>query len=281
VDNGSSDGSAHAIASEFPDVHLLLEENIGFAAANNKAVRHAAGARLLLLNPDTVVMDGAIDRIWEFAECTKEAGIWGGRTLFADGSLNPTSCWGRMTPWSLFCRAVGLTYLRPRSRVLNSEALGNWPRDTEREVDIVTGCFFLVDHELWRHLGGFNPDFFMYGEEADLCLRAHGLGARPRITPTATIIHHGGGAEVSSADKLIKVLRAKVTLMNLHWSPFARVLGRLMFLVLVTIRAGASVAVDAPRRSGVGMDHRPDIWRVAFKRRAEWLAGWPSTPPTG
>ena len=277
VDNGSTDGSPEAIASAFPEVRLIRSDNVGFAAANNIAAEHAQGERLLLLNPDTVVIDAGVDHLWEFAERTPAAGIWGGRTLFADGTLNPTSCWGRMTPWSLACRAFGLTYLFPSSELFNGEAMGAWKRDSEREVDIVTGCFFLIDRALWDRLGGFNPDFVMYGEEADLCHRARALGAQPRISPTATIIHHGGGSEPSSADKLVKVMRGKVTLMNAHWGPATRVLGRAMFRILVTLRAAANLIVRSPSRRGRGQDARPDLWRVAFRRRREWLGGWELT----
>ena len=110
-----------------------------------------------------------------------------------------------MSLWNLFCRAVGLTGLFPQSRLFNAEAYGGWKRDTEREVDIVTGCFFLIEHRFWDTLGGFDPLFFMYGEEADLCLRARPLGARPRITPDARIVHYGGASERVRAEQIIRV----------------------------------------------------------------------------
>lgn len=274
VDNGSHDGSAEAIVAAFPQVRVIQLSNVGFAAANNVAAEHASGRRLLLLNPDTVVIDRAIDRLCEFADTSPAAGIWGGRTVYEDGTLNPSSCWGRMTPWSLFCRATGLTYVFPRAGIVNGEAMGAWKRDTEREVDIVTGCFLLIDRDLWDRLEGFDAAFFMYGEEADLCQRARVFGARPRVSPTATIIHHGGGAEVSTADKLVKVMCGKVTLMNTHWNRPARAFGRCMFVMLVTVRAVANMVVDAPSSAGSGQDQRPDVWREAFRRRAEWLGGW-------
>ena len=108
VDNASTDGSAEAIAAAFPEMVLLAETaNHGFAGANNLAARRARGEYLLLLNPDTLVLDGAVDRLLAFARARPEAGIWGGRTLYGDRSLNPASCWGRMTLWNLFCRACG------------------------------------------------------------------------------------------------------------------------------------------------------------------------------
>src|SRR5690606_2943956 len=118
------------------------------------------------------------------------------------GSLNPTSCWGRSTPWSEFCHAVGLSAAFRGSRLLNPEGLGSWRRDSVREVDIVTGCFLLLPRALWERLGGFHPDFFMYGEEADLCLRARRLGVRPIITPEATIVHYGGRSENKRIQKM-------------------------------------------------------------------------------
>src|SRR5262249_52669728 len=196
VDNASGDGSAAAIAQEFPDVKLIaLDGNVGFARANNIAAGEARGRYLLLLNPDTVVIDRAIDRLLEFAAEHPQARIWGGRTLYADRTLNPTSCWRRMSLWNVFCRTAGLTGLFPRSQLFNSECYGRWDRSTVRDVDIVTGCFLLIERDFWQRLGGFDARFFMYGEEADLCLRAAKLGARPAVTPNATIIHYGGASE--------------------------------------------------------------------------------------
>src|SRR5262245_33862701 len=164
VDNDSMDGSAKAIAHEFPHFRLIpLNHNIGFAAANNLATKEARGCRILLLNPDTIILDHAIDNLMAFADQTRSCQLWGGRTLFENGSLDPTSCWRDMSLWSLTCFSFGLTYLAPKSSVLNPESYGDWKRDTVREVDIVTGCFLLIDRQLWERLRGFDPAFFMYG----------------------------------------------------------------------------------------------------------------------
>ena len=112
VDNDSKDGSAEAITREFPTVRLLAEKhNHGFAKATNMAADVARGEYFLLLNTDTVVLDGAIDKLMAFSRQRPEARIWGGRTLFGDGKLNPNSCFNRITPWSAFCLATGLTRL--------------------------------------------------------------------------------------------------------------------------------------------------------------------------
>ena len=183
VDNASSDGSADMLAAHPARPRLIaLNDNVGFARANTLAAKMARGHYLLLLNPDTIVRDAAVDRLVQFARDNPGARIWGGRTLFADGTLNPSSCWGRMTLFSnLLCRATGLTGLFPKSELFNGEAFGGWPRDSVRQVDIVSGCFFLIEKDLWDRLEGFDPLFLTYGEEADLCLRARALGARPVV----------------------------------------------------------------------------------------------------
>ena len=185
---------------------------------------------LLLLNPDTVVLDQAIDRLLEFAEAEPRAGIWGGRTLFADGSLNPTSCWGKMTLWSLITMAIGLKVLFPNSEFFNSEGYGRWKRDTIRHVDIVTGCLLLIRRQMWNQLGGFKPEYFMYGEEADLCLRARKLGARPMITPQSTIVHYGSASDTYRPGKVARVLAARITLVRHHWGPIRRRIAEAIFL---------------------------------------------------
>ena len=276
VDNASADGSAKEIRERFPSV-ILHESptNLGFAAANNLAARLARGRHLLLLNPDTVVLDGAVQKLHRFALARPEAGIVGGRTFFEDGSLNPTSCRGRPTPWSLLCRGLGLSTLFPGSSLLDSESLGPWQRDSVREVDIVTGCLLLISRALWEELGGFDPAFFMYGEESDLCLRARARGFRPMITPEARIIHLGGASEPVRADKMVRLLRALVLLVRRHWSARSAPFGVAMLWLWAATRAiGARVLP----RALVQRNESIAAWPEVFARRAEWLHPAAATP---
>ncbi|MGF1649781.1 MAG: glycosyltransferase family 2 protein [Hyphomicrobiaceae bacterium] len=276
VDNASSDGSADAIAAEFPGVALIRsEQNLGFAAANNKAAQVARGAFLLLLNPDTVALDRAIERLVLFARCTPQARIWGGRTLYGDGTLNPSSCWQRMSPWNLLCRATGLTGLFRQSEVFNAEAYGGWRRDTVRHVDIVSGCFLLIERRFWNDLGGFDAAFFMYGEEADLCLRAIKLGAEPLMTPEATIIHHGGASERVRADKMVRLLAAKSLLIDRHFPAGQVGLGQGLLAAWPLTRTLA-LTVAAALTGSRKMSESASIWQSVWLRRAEWLGSDPS-----
>ena len=275
VDNNSEDGSAEAIRAEFPTVQLLaMRENLGFAGANNLAANYTRGRKLLLLNPDTVVLDRAIDHLFAFAHQNPERGIWGGRTVFADGSLNPTSCLRRISLWTLFCFAFGLTYLAPNSRIFSPENYGGWKRDTVRDVDIVTGCFLMIERSLWDELGGFDPTFFMYGEEADLCQRAYRLGARPMITPDATIIHYKGASETTPLERRIKLFKGRMTLINRHFSPSRVPLARLLhMLVPITRWFGAWMVGSLLSRPA--LIEAAAHWRETYRRRREWMYGYP------
>ena len=279
VDNASSDGSAEAVAQHASTPKLIaLKDNIGFARANNLAAEYAQGYYILLLNPDTVVLDRAIDKLVAFARTRRRALIWGGRTLFADGRLNPSSCWGRMTPWNVFCRATGLTGLFPDSEIFNGETYGAWPRHTEREVDIVSGCFFLIPRSIWLALGGFDPLFFMYGEEADLCLRARRLGARPLVTPAATIIHHGGASEQARTAKFVKLLSAKASLIDRHWNVALRHAGLTMLALWPASRA-LGYGLAARCTGSQSHEQTARTWREIWDARDEWRHGYERRAP--
>jgi GT2 family glycosyltransferase len=282
LDNASSDGSAELVAAEFPQVRLLRPgRNLGFAAGNNAAARHAAGDYLLLLNPDTVVLDNAIGTAAAFARAHPEAGVVGGRTFKADGSLDYRSCHGRPTPWSSLCMGIGLSSLFQRSRLFNPESLGRWRRDTVRRVDAVSGCFFLVERCLWQQLGGFDESFFMYWEDTDLCLRAGAAGRACLICPDAKLIHHGAQSDRVRSEKIIRLFRAKAQLVRKHWSPATRGLGvwSLNCYALSRLTALGLLRRLWPRRPALGESYA--VWQEVWSRRGEFAAPTPAGSQPG
>ena len=272
-DNASEDGSAEAIARAFPQVELIAaEENIGFAAANNVVAEQVTTPYILLLNPDTEVFDGAVDRLMSFARVEPQAGIWGGRTVFPDGSLNIASCWNRITLWSVFCRATGLSSIFRGSEVFNPEAFGAWQRDTVRQVDIVVGCFMLIRTDLWQRLGGFDLKYFMYGEESDLCLRAARDGFRPMITPNAQIMHLVGASFAANERKVVLVMKARATLIRDHWPRWKVPLGLGLMWCWAALRRAATLPLAASSKDR----HRALAarWRSIWRARRDWLSGY-------
>jgi GT2 family glycosyltransferase len=265
VDNASTDGSADMVAGEFPAVRLIRSDrNRGFARAANAGAAASRAPWIVLLNPDTEVHDRALERLLAFGARHPEAGIVGGRTLRPDGALDPGSCWGDMTLWSLTCFATGLSAARRGSRWFDPESLGGWRRDSVRTVDIVTGCLLLTARPTWDALGGFDERFFMYAEDADLSLRARALGYRPLITPDATITHVLAAASGSGARSRTMVLTGKVTLLRKHWPRARSRVGRLLLATGVALRALGARALgrrDAPW---------PEVWAS----RRTWRRGW-------
>jgi N-acetylglucosaminyl-diphospho-decaprenol L-rhamnosyltransferase len=269
LDNASGDGTAERVAAEFPAARLIaLRENLGFAGGVNRAAEEASGELLLLLNPDMEVHSGAVQALVEFARAHPEHGLVGGRTLDPDGTVNPGSCWGAPSLWSLFCFATLLSTAFKHSRFFDPESLGGWKRDTVREVDIVTGCLLLAPRALWQELGGFDTRFFMYGEDADLSLRARALGYRPAITPDAVVTHEIGVSSATREDKLILLFRGKATLLRKHWRGLRLRLGLLLLQAGVGLRALLAVL-------GRRTDPRAAAWRQVWRERREWLAGYP------
>lgn len=275
VDNNSPDGSAQVIAKEHPDIRLIKsKDNLGFARANNEAAKVATGEYLLLLNPDTLLIDDAIGSIVSFAEQNPKAGIWGGRTLYPDNSLNPTSCWRSMSLRSIVFQMIGLTSMLPKSEFFNRESYGRWQRDRVRSVDIVTGCFLLIRRDFWERLGGFDPRYFMYAEEADLCIRATKLGADPMITPEATIVHYESASDPIRWEKTVKVLRGKCTLIRTHWNPIRRFFGLRLLSISPLVRFILyRIATILPGRKS--SSKKADIWFQVWTHRSEWLPGYP------
>lgn len=262
VDNGSANALAEEIASTFAEFHVLPQEaNSGFAAAANLAASSSRGRYILFLNPDTVIPAGAIDRLLDFAHRRPEAGIWGGRTLFADGTVNPASCRRRPTLWALFCSSLALDTRFPNSRLLSGMGYGIGTLGEEAQVDVICGCFLLIERALWDRLAGFSPAFFMYGEDDDLCLRARRLGYRPLITSAATIIHHGSGTESLQDRKLAQIFAARALLFRARFAGPARLLA----LGLLTLRPwlGRRFAKPGLRK----------VWESVWDRRAQWRAG--------
>jgi GT2 family glycosyltransferase len=266
VDNDSADGSADALELEFPTVRVVRSGgNLGFATAVNLGARLSSADYLLLLNPDTIVLPGALAALLGFARSHPEHGLYGGRTFREDGELDPSSCWGAPTLWSLTCFALGLSTAFAGSPVFDPESLGRWQRDTVREVPVVTGCLLLVSRGDFERIGGMDERFFLYGEDAEFSLRATRAGMRPVIVPEAAIVHAVGASTGARGRKMTMVLAGKVTLLRSAWSPLRARLGVGLLGAGVLLRTGLETLT---RR-------RDRMWTHAWQHRDEWLPGYP------
>lgn len=192
VDNASGDGSPALVRERFPSVRLVeLEGNRGFGAANNVGMEAATGERFLLLNSDAWPVGEAIASLAAFADARPRAGIVGPRLRNPDGSLQ-RSVRGWPTTWRLATEYLFLRRLGRRTRALNAFYGAGFDHESERDVEVVKGAVMLVTRAAFEAVGGFDPDYFMYGEEMDLCYRVHRAGFEVVFDPAAEFTHVGG-----------------------------------------------------------------------------------------
>jgi GT2 family glycosyltransferase len=193
VDGGSFDDCGKMLAIEFPEVEFVQSpDNVGFGRSNNLGFERVNQPVLLLLNPDTELRPGALAQMLEVLEKHENAGIVSPRLLNSDGTLQMSSVMAFPTPLNQALRADWLMKLWPRSRLWGAGEA--YTSDVPVAVEAVSGACMLLRTELFRRLGGFRPEFFMYAEDMDLCLRAHRLGFVNYHVPRAEVLHHGGGS---------------------------------------------------------------------------------------
>lgn len=190
------------VKAEFPQV-VLIENTVnkGFAAANNQGIRIAQGRYVLLLNPDTIVLDGAIQKTVAYADDHQDIGVLGCQVWLNENEIQRT-CFSFPSLYGLILQKLGLRRLFPRSRTFGWIDYGWWDRQSPMDVDVVSGMFMLVRKEAIEQVGLMDEDYFVYAEETDWCFRFRKAKWRCVFTPEARIIHLDGG---NKSTDLVKV----------------------------------------------------------------------------
>ena len=222
VDNGSTDGSPEMVREEFPDVHLIANsDNKGFAAANNQALPLCQGEYILLLNSDTVVLDGALDKMVAYMHGHDEVGAMGCKLLNPDGSLQPSAHHFYSTLRSLVENR--LVHMAWPHRHAKTPFLSFWDHSSTREVDWVTGAVVMARREVVREVGLLDDSFFMYGEEIDWMMRMKKAGHRIWFFPGARIIHYGGASSRQAVTQMKRQeYKSREMFVEKHYPPIAR-----------------------------------------------------------
>ncbi len=198
VDSASTDDSVPMLREHFPWVELLPQaENVGFTRGNNIGLAKATGRHLLLLNPDTVVLDDALQQMVTYLDAHPTVGIVGPHTLNTDGTHQSTR---RRFPTvaSAFFESTWLQPLAPRA-ILDRFYVRDVADDAVAPVDWVQGSALMARRDVYEQIGGLDTDYVMFSEEVDWCKRAADAGWRAVYLGTARIVHHGG----ASTDQVI------------------------------------------------------------------------------
>ncbi|NJD23531.1 MAG: glycosyltransferase [Melioribacter sp.] len=193
VDNASDDGSVEILREKFPNIKLIAnKKNVGFGSANNQALQVAKGKYFLLINPDTIVREDTLIKMLGFFDKTPQVGIAGCKVLNPDGSLQLACRRGFPGPWTSFTKVMGLSKLFPKSRLFARYNLTFLNENQTYEVDAISGAFMMMRKEVYEKIGGFDQQFFMYGEDLDLCYRVQKSGYKVYYVHNTEIIHYKG-----------------------------------------------------------------------------------------
>lgn len=200
VDGGSFDGCAEMVVREFPEVDFVQSPaNVGFGQSNNLGFQEVTGDAVLLLNPDTQLQAGALSELLAGLLDLPDAGLIGARLLNSDGSLQLSCVHPLPTPWNA---AFDSDCLRRRWWRMKGPVAGSEPM----EVEAVSGACMLLRSEVFRRLGGFDPRYFMYAEDMDLCLKVRRSGLKIYHVPRAAVVHHGGGSSKTQFSRFSTVM---------------------------------------------------------------------------
>ncbi|HPC86511.1 MAG TPA: glycosyltransferase family 2 protein [Smithellaceae bacterium] len=200
VDNASTDGSAAAVRKKFPEVPLIENpQNLGFGAANNRALKICRGRYVVFLNPDTVVRPDALSRAVSYMDAHPDIGLAGARILNPDGSPQESISW----------RYPGEKFAKDETKGLPGK------------IACVLGAFMIARRPLIDELGGFDEDFFLYGEDEDLAWRVREKGFSIGYIEEAEVLHWGGRSEAQTPPPELfeKKLRAEYLFYTKHYRP--------------------------------------------------------------
>jgi GT2 family glycosyltransferase len=270
VDNASTDGSVEMVENDFREVKLIKnQENRGFAAANNQGIALAEGRYILLLNSDTIICDNAIEKTMRYADKRSDAAVIGCQVWENSDTIQMT-CFGFPGLVNIILNTFGLSRQFKLNRFFGRERMLWWRRDSERQVDVVSGMFMFVRREAIEQVGMMDEDYFLYYEETDWCRRFAGAGWKLVFWPGARIIHTDVGSKSSNQIPLkmfVQKQKSQLIFLKKHSGRLSYWLGSLLISVSFILRLSISLLIAALKKI---MCKRIDNELTAIRR--QWAA---------
>ena len=221
VDNNSTDDTMATLPPRFPDVHFIgNKENVGFARANNQAIRQSESEYVLLLNPDTVVYEPTLRGVLNFMDSHPEAGGAGVRMLTRNGQPAPESRRAVPTPWVSFLKMIGFT---------RRYYMSHLPWNQPSQIEVVSGAFCMLRRKALDQVGLLDEDYFMYGEDIDLSYRLLKGGWQNWYVPF-DIVHYKGESTQKSSFRYVHTFYQAMLIF------FRKQYGHLNFLLSIPIK---------------------------------------------
>ena len=252
VDNHSQDGTVEFLRERFPPVKVVAgNHNLGFARANNIAIRATSGEYVLLLNPDTIVGEDVLSACLSFMDAHPRCGGLGLRMLNTTGDVAMESRRGLPTPMTSFYKMTGLCSRFPKSKRFGRYYLGFLPWDEPVRIEVISGAFCMLRREALDSIGLLDEDFFMYGEDIDLSYRLCKGGYENWYIP-ATILHYKGESTHKSSFRYVHVFyEAMLIFFRKHYGHMSLLLSLPIKAAICLKAAGAllQIQADLVRRS--------------------------------
>jgi N-acetylglucosaminyl-diphospho-decaprenol L-rhamnosyltransferase len=221
VDNSPGDGADELIRAQFPWVdYVAAEKNLGFGRANNLGYARSHGECVLFLNPDTACNEAALAQCVARVRAERTIGLISPKLVLADGAMDLACRRSIPTPWDGFCRASGLAGAFPRTKFFTGYNLTYLPADDTYEVGAINGAFMLARREVLERVGRFDENFFMYGDDLDLCIRMARAGYKIVYDGRVQITHLKGVSVARDYDAMaLAIFDANRDVYLKHFNP--------------------------------------------------------------
>ena len=246
VDNASTDGTVDVIKSDFPEVKIIANnENLGFAAGNNRGISEASGAYVLLLNPDTIIHPRSLDGLIGFMDDNADVGLCGPKLLNGDGSIQRSA---RRYPSfrGALHRHTAFKSLGVFKGEYKKWLMKDFGQDEQKDVEQLMGAALIIRKSVLDKVGGMDERFFMYYEEVDLCYRIKQAGWRVVFLPGASITHLGGrSSEQVPVEKQLMAMTSLLKFFRKHRGKFITVIFCFIFKAAMAIGNIITIVVNA------------------------------------
>jgi GT2 family glycosyltransferase len=272
IDNASADSGKDMILKLFPKVRWTDNaQNVGFGKANNQGFEQAKGAYTLILNPDTVLREDTLEVSLNYLKAHPEVGGLGIKGIDGSGQFLPESKRGLPTPMTAFFKISGLSRLFPRSPLFSRYHLGHLDPDSNHKVDILVGCYMMVPTDLLRQVGGFDPQYFMYGEDIDLSYELLKTGHQNHYLAESQIIHYKGESTKRGSLNYVRMFyQAMVLFARKQFSGGSALAYTLLIYTGIYLRAGLAILARLGRSAAAPLIDAAVLAIVLEQLKSYW-----------
>jgi N-acetylglucosaminyl-diphospho-decaprenol L-rhamnosyltransferase len=273
VDNGSTDGSIELVRETFSSCNLITKKNQGYGAAANTGIAACSTQGVLLLNSDTVVASNALTALGDYLANRPRVAVAGPRLVNPDGSVQ-RSTYGYPSALDMLVSEAGLHLLVQRVPILRERFYRTWSHATARRVPWVLGAALAIRQVAFEAAGGFDPAYFMYGEEVDLCWRLDELGFETHYAPVTTVMHVGGASTGNCSQTMRReLIISRARYLRSHGSPDSamwRVAALRTIVAVQLIRDAILYFVARDRNRRTRLRGAVGSWRTLLLDRELW-----------